>query len=97
LLIDGCFQIVEAAKFIEIGMRHMGVHEGNKFRFVHTQFISNEFRMPIVAVGTNEALFAMQTDPQIASLFEPFGLPKWRESAELRAFVFSYGRLLPQK
>jgi hypothetical protein len=37
LLIDGCLQIVEAAKFIEIGWRHMGVHEGNEFAFVHTQ------------------------------------------------------------
>ncbi len=59
------------------------------------KFIGNEFRMPIVAVGTNEALYAMQTDAQIASRFEPFGLPKWRESPEFRAFVVSYGRLLP--
>ncbi len=58
------------------------------------KFISNELRMPIVAVGTSEALFAMQTDPQIASRFEPFLLPKWRESPEFRAFVASFGRLL---
>ena len=36
------------------------------------KFISNELRMPIVALGTSEALYAMQTDPQIASRFEPF-------------------------
>jgi hypothetical protein len=59
------------------------------------KFISNEMRIPIVASGTNEALYAMQTDPQIASRFEPFSLPKWRESAEFRAFVVSYGRILP--
>ena len=59
------------------------------------KFISNKLRLPIVALGTNEALYAMQTDPQIASRFEPFALPKWRESAELRAFVVNYGRLLP--
>lgn len=59
------------------------------------KFISNELRMPIVAVGTNEALYAMQTDPQIASRFEPFALPKWRESTEFRAFVAAFGRLLP--
>lgn len=28
------------------------------------KFISNELRMPIVALGTSEALYAMQTDPQ---------------------------------
>ena len=59
------------------------------------KFISNELRMPIVALGTNEALYAMQTDPQIASRFEPFSLPKWRESPEFREFVVSFGRLLP--
>ena len=36
----------------------------------------------------------MQTDPQIASRFEPFSLPKWRESPEFREFVVSFGRLL---
>lgn len=59
------------------------------------KFISNELRMPIVALGTSEALYAMQTDPQIASRFEPFSLPKWRESPEFRKFVVSFGRLLP--
>jgi len=59
------------------------------------KFISNELRMPIVALGTSEALYAMQTDPQIASRFEPFALPKWRESAEFREFVVSFGRMLP--
>lgn len=59
------------------------------------KFISNELRMPIVALGTSEALYAMQTDPQIASRFEPFSLPKWRESPEFREFVVSFGRLLP--
>lgn len=59
------------------------------------KFISNELRIPIVALGTNEALYAMQTDPHIASRFELFALPKWRESSEFRAFVVSFGRLLP--
>ena len=61
------------------------------------KFLSNELRMSIVALGTSEALYAMQTDPQIASRFEPFALPRWRESAELRSFVVSFGRLLPLK
>ena len=51
--------------------------------------------MPVVALGTSEALYAMQADPQIASRFEPFALPRWRESAALREFVVSFGRLLP--
>ena len=55
------------------------------------KFLSNELRMSIVALGTSEALYATQTDPQIASRFEPFALPRWKESAELRAFVTSFG------
>ncbi len=51
--------------------------------------------MSVVALGTSEALYAMQADPQIASRFELFALPRWRESAGLREFVVSFGRLLP--
>ena len=59
------------------------------------KFLSNELHMSLVALGTSEALYAMQADPQIASRFEPYALPRWRESAELREFVVSFGRLLP--
>jgi hypothetical protein len=51
--------------------------------------------MPVIALGTSEALYAMQADPQIASRFEPMALPRWRESAGLREFVVSFGRRLP--
>jgi hypothetical protein len=59
------------------------------------KFLCNELRMPVVASGTSEAAYAMQADPQIASRFEPFALPRWRESAALREFVVGFDRLLP--
>ena len=59
------------------------------------KFLSNELRMPVIALGTSEALYAMQADSQIAFRFEPFALPRWRESAGLLEFVVSSGRLLP--
>lgn len=37
----------------------------------------------------------MQSDPQIASRFEPFALPRWHESTALRGVVVGFGRLLP--
>lgn len=43
--------------------------------------------MPVVALGTSEALYAMQADPQIASRFEPFALPRWHESAAVLDFT----------
>ena len=59
------------------------------------KLLSNELRMPVIALGTSEALYTMQADPQIASRFEPFPLPRWRERAGLREFVVSFGRPLP--
>jgi len=47
------------------------------------KFLSIELRMPVVALGTNEALCAMRADPQIASRFEPFALPRWHERTAL--------------
>ena len=78
-------------------VHHLLAGSGREQRQLLNQlkFISNELRMSIVALGTSDALIAMQTDPQIASRFEPFALPKWRESPEFRAFVASFGRLLP--
>jgi hypothetical protein len=38
------------------------------------QFLSNELRVSIVALATNEALHVMRTDPQIASRFESCAL-----------------------
>ena len=58
------------------------------------KLLSNELRMPLVALGTSEALYAMKADAQIASRLEPFALPRWHESAALRAFVVGFGRLL---
>ena len=51
--------------------------------------------MPVVALGTSESLSAMQADPQIASLLEPFALSRWHKSATVPEFVVSFGRLLP--
>ena len=59
------------------------------------KFLSNELQCCVVAVGTRDALVAMQTDAQIASRFQPFELPRWRESEELRRFLAAFERVLP--
>ena len=59
------------------------------------KLLSNELRMPLVALGTSEALYAMKADAQIASRLEPFALPRWHESAARREVVAGLGRLLP--
>jgi hypothetical protein len=51
------------------------------------RWLGNELQIPLVAVGTAEALHAVQSDDQLANRFEPLGLPPWRNDEE-------YGRLL---
>jgi ABC-type oligopeptide transport system ATPase subunit len=42
--------------------------------------LANELRIPVVAVGTEDARHAIQTDPQVASRFDPMHLTRWKES-----------------
>lgn len=44
------------------------------------KYLGNEFRMPIVAMGTDEALQVIKTDSQVASRFMTYPMPVWRET-----------------
>ena len=59
------------------------------------KYLSNELRAPIVAVGTKDALRAIQTDPQMANRFEPAPLAKWVLDEEFRRLLASLERVLP--
>lgn len=59
------------------------------------KFLANELRVSIVAIGTSDALAAVQTDQQIASRFEPMHLPRWGASDEMRGFIAAYVKGLP--
>ncbi len=59
------------------------------------KFIANELRVCVVAIGTNDALIAIQTDQQIASRFEPCHLPRWGATDEFRGFLAAFARGLP--
>jgi hypothetical protein len=49
----------------------------------------------IVALGTRDALAAVQTDPQTASRIRGLELPRWQENEDLRGFLAGYERQLP--
>lgn len=51
--------------------------------------------MPIVALGTPDALQAIRTDPQIQSRFWTFEMTRWREDNELRSLLATIGTVLP--
>lgn len=57
--------------------------------------ISNKLKIPMVCVGTREAIRAMHTDPQMVSRFEPFGLPKWKLDIEFLRLLASLERQIP--
>jgi hypothetical protein len=58
------------------------------------RYLGNELKMPIVAVGTREALNAINTDPQLTNRFEPFFLPRWTVGDGKKPGVDPYLRLL---
>ena len=59
--------------------------------------LSNELMIPIVGVGTKDALRALQTDPQLSNRFEPVIIPKWTMDQEFLRLLASFEKVLPLK
>lgn len=59
------------------------------------KYLGNEMQIPIIGVGTSDALHALQSDPQLANRFEPVILPKWKLDEELLRLLVSFEALLP--
>lgn len=61
------------------------------------KYVGNELRIPLIGVGTIDAVRAVQTDAQMANRFEPVGLPRWEMGREFQTLLASFERLLPLK
>lgn len=59
------------------------------------KYLGNELCVPIVGIGTAEAMRAVQTDPQLANRFTPEVLPRWTRNAELARLLASFERVIP--
>ena len=59
------------------------------------KYLANDLRISIVAVGTDDAPVALQTDPQRSSRFTPLELPRWSECDEFRALLGAFEQVLP--
>lgn len=59
------------------------------------RWLGNELQIPLVAVGTAEALRAIQSDDQLANRFEPIGLPPWRKGPEYQQLLSTLEAVLP--
>ena len=65
-------------------------------RFLNVlKFLSNELQIPLIGVGTKEALRAIQSDPQLENRFEPVVLPLWRLNNDFKKLLASFEALLP--
>jgi hypothetical protein len=56
--------------------------------------LGNELQLPIVAVGTQDAFNAIQTDPQLANRFEPAVLQRWTMGEDYLRLLASFEKLL---
>lgn len=59
------------------------------------KYLANELQCSIVALGTQDARTAMQSDPQISSRFRPLEIPRWRDGEPLLRFLLAFERLMP--
>ncbi|MGH6834142.1 MAG: TniB family NTP-binding protein [Methylocella sp.] len=59
------------------------------------RWLGNELQVPLVAVGTSEALRAIQSDDQLANRFTPFSLPPWRLDGEYLRLLNTLEAMLP--
>lgn len=61
------------------------------------KLLSNELCIPIVGVGTREAVRVLHTDPQHASRFDVATLPSWSLDKEFQRLLASFEKFLPLK
>jgi Bacterial TniB protein len=59
------------------------------------KYLSNELQVPLVGLWTQEALRAIQADPQLANRFTPVPLPRWRMGRDFLRLLARCERTLP--
>ena len=61
------------------------------------KLLCNELAIPIVGVGTREAVRVLHTDPQHASRFDVVTLPLWVLNKDFQQLLAGFGKVLPLK
>lgn len=71
-------------------------HSAKQRQFLNVlKYLGNELQIPLVGVGTMDAVRAMHTDPQMANRFEPVALPRWEMNRDFQVLLASFERILP--
>lgn len=61
------------------------------------KLLCNELAIPIVGVGTREAVLVLHTDPQHASRFDVISLPLWDLNQDFQRLLAGFEKVLPLK
>lgn len=61
------------------------------------KLLCNELAIPVVGVGTREAVRVLHTDPQHASRFDVISLPLWEANKEFQRLMTGFIKILPLK
>jgi hypothetical protein len=61
------------------------------------KLLCNELAIPIVGVGTREAVRVLHTDPQHASRFDVISLPLWELNQDFQKLLAGFEKILPLK
>jgi hypothetical protein len=61
------------------------------------KLLCNELAIPIVGVGTREAVRVLHTDPQHASRFDVITLPLWELNQDFQRLLAGFEKILPLK
>lgn len=59
------------------------------------KFLANDLKIAVVLVGTQDAVIALQTDPQMVSRFARLEVPRWQETEAFRSLLAAFERILP--
>lgn len=59
------------------------------------KLLCNELQIPIIGVGTNDAVRVLHSDQQHSSRFDVMTLPSWGANAEFQQLLKSFEQLLP--
>lgn len=92
-------------KFERVGVRMLIIDELNSLvsgsmakqrQFLTVlKHLSNELQIPLVGAGTEDAVRAIQTDPQLSNRFIPMMLPRWGIDVDFRRLLLSCEQILP--
>jgi len=61
------------------------------------KLLCNELMIPIVGVGTRDAVRILHTDPQHASRFDMVTLPNWKLDKDFQSLLAGFEKVLPLK